>query len=257
MKTSLSTVRIFILTLSLTMAGVSFAQEPAVLLDSAAQAYNKGHYASAVSFCERTLAAGYESAAVYYNLGNAWFKQNEMAAAIYNYERALLLAPGDEDILHNLKIANSRIIDKIEVVPDLFFERWWKSFYNLFPGDTWALLSLVFLSMFLTALSVFFLSGRTSVRRAGFWSAVVFLVFIGFSTAFAWKNHFRSRHKDHGIVFSPSITAKSSPDASSVDLFVLHEGTKVQIGDRVDQWIRIRIANGTVGWIPAESVKEF
>jgi len=239
--------------------GIAGVQAPHVahFADSAAKAYNRGQFEASIKFYNKILEAGQESAAVYYNLGNTWFKLNEMAPAIYNYEKALLLAPGDEDILFNLKIANSRITDKIEVVPDLFFERWWKSFYNLFTGDTWAWLSLIFLGLFLFAFAMFILARSPLMRRWAFWPGLLLLVFAVFAFSFAWKNQFRQTHKTHAIVFSPSATAKSSPDASATDLFVLHEGTKVQVYDKVSGWVKIKLANGSVGWLPELSLKEF
>ncbi len=230
---------------------------PQAMIDSATHAYTQGHYESAINWYKQVLDSGYESAAIYYNLGNAWFKLNEMASAIYYYEKALLLAPSDEDILFNLKVANSRITDKIDVVPDLFFERWWKSIYTLFPGDTWAWLNILFTTLFLTMLGVFLLSSKPVMKRAGFYSALVFLLFAFFSYAFASKNHYRQTHHTHGIVFDPAVTVKSSPDENSVDLFVLHEGTKVQLNDSLNHWIKIKIANGSVGWVPVKTLRKF
>lgn len=237
--------------------GKALTPDVAQFADSAVAAYTRGEFEGSIKWYEKILASGQESAAVYYNLGNAWFKLNEMAPAIFNYEKALLLAPGDEDILFNLKIANNRITDKIEVVPDLFFERWWKSFYNLFAGDVWAWLSLSFLGIFLTALATFILARTAAMRRWAFWPGMLFLVFAAFAFSFAWKNQYRQTHKTHAIVFSPSATAKSSPDASATDLFVLHEGTKVQVFDKVSGWAKIKLANGSVGWLPEPSLREF
>ncbi len=230
---------------------------PHALLDSATSAYTKGFYSDAVVYYEKVLSMGLESAEIYYNLGNAYFKLNELAPAIYNYEKALMLSPSDEDILFNLKIANSRITDKIDVVPELFFQRWWKSFYRLFPGDTWALFSLIFFGLFLSALGIFLLSRRVTYRKIGLWAAVVFLVLASFSFAFAWKDQSRQTEKRNGIIFEPAVVVKSSPDEASVDLFVLHEGTKVEIQDKLDKWVKIKIANGNVGWLPATTLKEY
>lgn len=230
---------------------------PQAMIDSATNAYTKGQYESAIKWYEQVLSTGQESAGIYYNLGNAWFKLNEMAQAIYNYEKALLLDPSDEDILFNLKIANSRIVDKIDVVPDLFFERWWKSLYTLFPGDTWAWLSILFTALFLIALGLFVLSVKSVQKKVGFYSALLFLFLTFFGYAFAYKNHFRQSHHTHGIVFEPSVTVKSSPDENSVDLFVLHEGTKVQLSDSLNSWVKIKIANGSVGWMPSQAIKKF
>ena len=142
------------------------------------------------------------------------------------------------------------------MVPE-FFSRVVESFYNFFPTDTWAILSLVFLGLFLLALGIFLLSKRISYRKIGLWSAVVLIVFASFSFAFAWKGQQRQSEKRNGIIFEPAVVVKSSPDNASVDLFVLHEGTKVEIQDKLDNWVKIKIANGNIGWLPASTLREY
>jgi tetratricopeptide (TPR) repeat protein len=245
--------------LSILLAGLfgfTIAQPPKALADSATANYNKGRYEQAIAFYTKILAQGYESSEIYFNLGNSYFKSNDLPSAILNFERALKLNPGDEDIQFNLKVANSRITDKIEIVPDLFYEIWWKTLYNLFPGDTWAWIGIICIALMLIAAGFYFLSGNMFLRKSGFWVSVAMLIFAIFSGSFAWKSSTHQLNHTQAIVFDPAVTAKSSPDASSVDIFVLHEGTKVKQTDKVGEWIKIRIANGSVGWIPIKSVKE-
>lgn len=232
------------------------AQTPKALIDSATNCYNKGRYEQAADFYKQVLAKGFESADVYYNIGNASFKTNDLASAILYYEKALKLAPGDEDIRYNLKVANSLITDKIDVVPDLFYEIWWKTLLNLFSGNTWAWVGIVFLALALASFGVFVLAGSYTLRKASFILSMTMLVFMLFSTGFALNSTNRQLSHAYAIIFDPAVTVKSSPDDSSTDLFVLHEGTKVNVTDKVNDWIKVKLANGNVGWILAKSIKE-
>lgn len=232
------------------------AQTPKALIDSATNCYNKGRYEQAAEFYKQVLAKGYESADVYYNIGNASFKTNDLASAILYYEKAIKLAPGDEDIRFNLKVANSRIADKIDVVPDLFYEIWWKTLLNLFSGNAWAWAGIVFLALGLAFFGVFVLSGSYTLRKVSFILSITMVVFMLFSTGFAWTSNNRQLSHSYAIIFDPAVTVKSSPDDSSTDLFVLHEGTKVNVTDKVNDWVKVRLANGNVGWILTKSVKE-
>lgn len=225
------------------------------LIDSATACYTSGRYADALNYYEQVLKSGKESFEIYYNMGNAAFKTNEMAEAVWYYEKALRLNPGDEDAAFNLTLANSRITDKIDSVPLLFYERWWRAFVNLFSPDTWSLVSLIVLALSALGLVLFLQAGYMWQRKTGFWFSIVFGVLFAFSLSFAWKGTHRLADHNEAIVFTPTITAKSSPDASGVDLFVLHEGTKVVISDQIGDWLRIKIANGSVGWIEEKALK--
>lgn len=232
------------------------AQTTAVLIDSATNCYNKGRFEQSAAFYNQVLAKGYESAEVYFNLGNAFFKSNDLASAILFYEKALKISPGDEDIRFNLKVANSRITDKIESVPDLFYEIWWKSIFNLFSGNAWAWTGVVLFALCFVFFGIYVLSSSYALRKAAFILAATMFVFALFATGFAWSSSNRQLSHSFAIVFDPSVTAKSSPDDSSTDLFVLHEGTKVNVTDKVGDWVKIKLANGSIGWITLKSLKE-
>ncbi len=219
--------------------------------------FNEGLYNDAISAYESVLENGYTSWELYYNLGNAYFKKEELASAIYNYEKALKLNPESEDVQFNLKIANNRIADKIEPVPEFFLKKWWKGFYSLFPAHTWGIFSLfLFLGVLILAV-VFFISHAPGTKRTAFWTGLFLLVLTALSFTAGYKNFHEQQLQDEAIVFAPSVTVKSSPNKNAVDLFVLHEGSKLRITDEVDQWYEIRIANGSVGWLPEEAVKRY
>ena len=218
-------------------------------------AYKQEMYTEAISHYEAVLDQGYESAALYYNLGNAYFNINNLPSAILNYERARVLDPGDADIEFNLNIANSMITDKIEVVPEIFYIRWWKSLRNSVNLHTWTVAGMGAFILLVIFAGIFFLSRAVLIRKFAFWSGVVFLL-LSITLFFMTytKYDIQSKHLE-AIVFSPTITVKSSPSQLGKDLFVIHEGTKVIIIEEINEWCNIRIANGSDGWLPASSVK--
>lgn len=218
-------------------------------------AYNNESFIEAAGFYEEVLSEGYESAELYYNLGNAYFNLNKLPEAILNYERAKVLAPRDPDIEFNLSIANSMIPDKIEVVPEIFYIRWWKSLRNSINLHTWTISSIVVFVLIILSAGIFFLSRNLMFRKFAFWLGGAFIV-LGicvFSMTYT-KYDMQSKHME-AIVFDPTITVKSSPNQLGKDLFVIHEGTKVFIMEEINSWCNIRIANGSEGWLPAGSIK--
>lgn len=232
------------------------ASEVQVLIAKANRAYAAGAYTEASETYKKVVALGLESGDLYYNMGNAYFKMNDYAHAILYYERAKRLDPGNEDIDFNLKVANNKIADQIEPLPELFYKRWYYGIVNSFPSDTWARTGIFFfiLSLFLGA--VYLMSRVLILRKTGFWIGALLFLFSLFSLLFAWSGHSAIQNAHEAILISPTVTIKSSPDEKSVDLFVLHEGTKVQLKDQIGNWYEIRIANGSVGWIPASAVEK-
>ncbi len=218
-------------------------------------AYNNQYYEDAINNYQKIIDAGFESADLYYNLGNAYFKNDEIPSAILFYEKALKLKPNDEDIRYNLDVANGKIVDKIEPVPELFYKRWWRSFYNMFSADTWAKVSVGGFILFIILLSFYLLSKLIRIRKIAFFSGLVVLVITLFTFAVSLQKYHHLTHDREAIVFTPTITVKSSPNPNSVDLFVIHEGSKVEIRDQVGSWYEIRIANGSVGWLPESALK--
>lgn len=224
------------------------------LITAADSAYASKRYTEAIANYESILEQGYESAALYYNLGNAYFNINDLPAAILNYERARVLSPRDPDIEFNLSIANSMIPDKIESVPEIFYVRWWKSLRDSFNLYTWTVISLGVFMLLVISAGFFILSRQMALRRAAFWLGIVFILLsaAGFATTYS-KYDIQSKHL-YAIVFDPTITVKSSPNQSGKDLFVIHEGTKVFIMEEINGWCNIRIANGSDGWLPSSSI---
>jgi tetratricopeptide (TPR) repeat protein len=199
---------------------------------------------------------GYESFELFFNLGNAYFKLDDIPSALLYFEKAKKLKPNEEDVQYNINVANTHIIDKIEPVPELFFKRWWKSIVHAFSFDTWAKIMIISFILFFVLLSFYLLSRRILIRKAAFYSGLIVLTITLFSFVVSFQNYNIVKNHKAGIIFTPTITVKSSPNQNSVDLFVIHEGLKVSFLQKVSGWYEIKIANGSVGWIPASALKE-
>ena len=226
-----------------------FAQSPTQVFEGANQLYQQGKFAEAAEAYETILHNGYESAELYYNLGNAYYKSGSLAKAILNYERARRLDSTDEDLRHNLQIANLMITDKIEATPHLFVWDYWEGVKGAFSikSITWVAYGVYVLLLGSLALVIAARSFRA--RKLGLLSAFVSaLVLIVFVTVLVGKaSDVNSR--DTAIILADVTTIKNSPDAKSSDAFVLHAGVKVQITDSVSDWMKIRLADGKVGWM--------
>ena len=225
--------------------------------EQANAAYNAGSYDTAVVMYQKIIDADMESVPVYYNMGNAYYKLHNYPMAIYNYEKALKLDPSNDDVQTNLAIANLAIVDKIEPMPQPFYVKWWHSARAWLSGDQWAWCSIAFFALLLVALFMFLRSRRIGVRKLGFFGGIVFLVVFAVSVVFAAQLKQAAVNHDQAIVMAPTATVKSTPNENSVDLFVLHEGSKVTILETSNGWNKIRIANGSLGWLEADKMLSF
>jgi tetratricopeptide (TPR) repeat protein len=238
------------------IAGELWAQSPEELMNQGNKQYQNSNYQEAIETYRQIVSQGYESTALYYNLGNAYFKQNELGLAILYYEKALELSPGDEDILHNLEIANARTVDEIEQVPQLFIFEWWDSLLAALTVSGWTLVVTIFYVVLLSLIGLYLLTKSFILKKNAFIGAAVVLVLLIFSaTVMAAKIH-KVNSEDYGVLIEDTVTAKVSPDSKSSDAFVIHEGIKFEIEDNLDEWRKIRLADGKVGWIPQNSFGE-
>ena len=236
--------------------GAQALSYPDSLWKSGIQAYSEGDFEAAVQDWEAVRSTGLMSMELCYNLGNAYFKTGEIAPAILWYERALRLDPSDKDVSYNLEYARSLTLDKIDEIPEIFFEQWGHSLCYLLPSDTWAVLAIVMLTA-TVALALLFLLGSTSGRRRlGFFAGIFCLILTYFCFDFAQWQRKEALAQDQAIVMRPVTSAKSSPSESGAkDLFILHEGTKVKILDNVAGYASIELADGRQGWIPASDIE--
>jgi tetratricopeptide (TPR) repeat protein len=232
-----------------------FASDNLLLIEQANKYYDESEYSLAVETYETIINNGFESDKLYYNLGNAYFKLNNLPMAIFYYEKAKKLNPYDADILFNLEIANGRIIDKIEPVPQFFLFKWWDLLVKSRTMEQWARVSIFSFIIFLVMALVFLLARLVWLRKTGFWVGVLSLALFILSFILANQQYNSFNHRSEAIIFNPTVTVKSSPRDNSTDIFVIHEGLKVQLTNQVGDWYEIKIADGSKGWIKENDVK--
>ena len=220
------------------------------------QAYTDGKFADASTAWTSIEESGQKSAKLYYNLGNAWFKQGNYPKAILNYERALRLDPSYSDARYNLEFTGNFVQDKIEPVPEFILKSVARKVCYVMSSNVWAVIFLVLLAAALMMGLLFLLGSSVGKRRAGFYCGIVLLLLSAGALSFsAWQKS-DSMKTDTAIVMSPVSSVKSSPSSgSSKDLFVIHEGTKVTILDEVGSWKNISLADGRQGWLPAADLE--
>ena len=229
---------------------------PDSLFRAGVEAYTAGDYASALRDWQDVEATGLMSKELYYNLGNAYFKDSQIAPAILWYERALRLDPSDADVRYNLEYARALTQDKIEEVPEIFFEQWGRSMCYRLPSNAWAVIGLVFLALCVGCVLLFLLGSTPGRRRLGFFGGIAALLIALLGWDFAQWQRQEARRQDLAIVMKPVVSVKSSPsEGSAKDLFILHEGTRVRILDNVGGYAQIEIADGRQGWIPRREME--
>jgi tetratricopeptide (TPR) repeat protein len=234
----------------------SMGQDPATLLKQGNDFYAKSNYKEAASRYQKVLDSGYQSTEVYFNLGNAHYKLDEMPLAILNYEKALKLSPGDEEIKLNLQLASLKIADKVEAVPTFFLSQWWKAFVFLFSMQTLAVFTVVCGILGFALMIAYLFFERKLFKKVSFFSGLVLLILglVTFILTGIQSHHFSSHPQ--AIVMNGTVDAKGSPDSAAKTIFVVHAGLKVDIREQRDEWIKINVPNGTMGWIKLADVQE-
>ena len=218
--------------------------------------YQKGKYDLAVKAYESVLKANKESVELYFNLGNCYYKLQQTAPAIYNYEKALVLDPSNAAVLNNIKFAQKQTIDEIKVVPKVGFGKLIRDLTGIYPFDTWAWITVGLSTLFLLFFLGYYLSQTVVAKRIFFAGMFVILLFIlmSISAAFFEKSHFDNEKP--AIVFAESTAVRSEPQKASGTIFVLHEGTKVYVEETLENWKKIQLTDGSEGWIDGKAIKE-
>ena len=228
----------------------------AVTKAEADKAYQENKFTEAIRMYETILETDGESADIYYNLGNSYYKNKEIAKAVLNYERALLLSPGDADIRFNLEMAQSKTVDNITPVSEVFIVTWIHALINCMNESGWAVTAIVAFILLLICISLYIFGNRLLIKKIGFISAIVFLVVAVCSNIFASQQKNKLVERNGAVIMAPTITVKSTPNESGTDLFVVHEGTKVYIDDNsMKDWKEISLEDGKKGWLPASAIE--
>lgn len=226
------------------------------LWTSANEAYAQGMWTDAADGYEMISDMGLESAPLYCNIGNAYYKDGNLSKAILNYERALKFDPSYEDAAANLELMNSMIQDRIDPVPPFFLTKWFNDISYLMPSDAWAVIAVVLFALTLGLFLLFLLAPTIAGRRTGFFTGIATLVLMAFAFSFSVSQKNEYMNADKAIVMRPVTSVKSSPSSESTkDLFVLHEGTKVKVLDTVGSWNNIELADGRQGWLPSSDLE--
>ena len=244
---------LFLLFLS-TLSGLRAASSDG-LFEQANKAYQRLQFDSAAKYYEQIESQGLASADLHYNLGNCYYKLKQVAPAILHYEKALKINPADEDARANLALANLLVVDKITPVPTLFYQQWLNGFSKQFPSDKLARFSIYCAWFILLSIVLFLLTGSGTWKKTFFFSGLLASILLILSLTLAFKNEQQESSEGAAILFSSSAYIKSSPDVKSQDLFILHEGVKMQLLDQIGDWCRIRIANGNEGWIEKDEIR--
>lgn len=225
------------------------------LFEKANEAYNVGNYPEAVSLYKEVLKNGEESAELYFNLGNTHYKLNHIAESIYNYEKALLLDPGDKTIKNNLEFASNMLIDDIKVVPKSGLSNFIANTISILSFNGWAWLAIVAVVIFSVLFLLYYFSIASKWKRVFFTVAITAVVisFICLIFAFYMKNVIQN--EEFAIVFAEEVPVRNEPNLRGDELFLLHEGTKVQILNTFQNWVQLELANGSTGWLDKSSIK--
>lgn len=219
------------------------------LFHAANALYEEGNYEQALNTYREINTSGEESAGLYYNMGNAAFRSNNIGYAILYYEKALKLDPAYEDARHNLEFVSQYKVDTFEGVPEFFLRAWVGTMVNSLSEKTWSILSILLFAGMLTGVLVYLFSRRLSLKKTGFFMALFALLLFAVTFSSALTRHHRIVHPEEGIITVPTVVVRSSPSETGTELFVLHEGTRVKVNEEVSDWQNIRVEDGREGWI--------
>jgi len=234
---------------------INFAQTSNNLFKTANAFYQKGDYDNALKNYNQIEKQNVESADLYYNLGNTYYKLNKVAPAIYYFEKALKLDPNNEDFKNNLTVAQRMTIDKINILPKTFLQKLDQTYIKNISFETWAKVAIVSIILFVLFFLAYYFSVYSNRKRLYFVLATISIITVLFSFSFAYSgNNYNKTHRP-AIIFLAKANVKNAPTLNSTEAFELHEGTKVIILEQVDGWFKIKLADGKLGWISKTDLK--
>ena len=247
--------RIFTLILLVFSLVNLYADEKGELWTKANDAYSMGQYETALNDYIEIENNGYHSYRLYYNMGNAWYKTGNMGKAILYYEKALKLNPAGEDALNNLQIAKLQTLDKIDVLPEFIVSTWIKDIRNLMSSNGWGYTAVGLFAVVCILLLLFKFAPTTGGRKLSFVLACVVFLFFIFAVLFAFSLRAKAKSEDNAVVMVPVSNVKSAPNSTGNNLFILHEGSKVEILEQAGKWCRIEISDGRQGWLEGKDIE--
>jgi len=228
---------------------IMLAENAKTLFQIANDHYAKGEYEQSILLYDSIIKNDIESTGIYFNLGNAWYKSDDIPMAILYYEKAKKLEPNNKDINYNLELANSRIADRVENVPEFFLKTWWNNILYLFNEKQWTRLNILTFALFLIFTIIFFISKKPSLKKLGFMTSLILLLLSFVIGIIGFRSYKIKTTHNTAILFTPTVNIKSAPDDNSSTIFILHQGTKLTLLDKSGEWQKVKIANGSEGWL--------
>ncbi|MBE0572352.1 MAG: tetratricopeptide repeat protein [Ignavibacteriaceae bacterium] len=245
----------FFLVIILTLfSELPFAQNIDEQMQQAGVFYRNGDFDKAIGIYEQLRIDNFEGTSLYYNLANSYYRIGKLGYAILNYERALKISPSDEDVKHNLAFANLSTVDRIQPLPTFFLFEWWESVLASLSVNGWTYIAFFFYILLMMMIVVYFFAKTIFQQKLILFSGLGILVIFLIAVSLLIVKINREETVIGGVVTEQSTTVKTSPDQKSTDAFVIHEGLKVNLEDKLDNWIKIRLADGKVGWVENSSV---
>lgn len=226
------------------------------LFDAANENYKLGNFQKAIDQYLKIEESKQVSSDLYYNIANSYYKLNNVANTIYYYEKALILNPLNEDASNNLEFAKRMTIDNIEELPKTFLQKIEVNYIKILSYNQWAILAVIFSFIGAILFLLFYYSTISSKKRIYFLTSVLSFVFLSISVFTSYNQYQKELNTQYAIIFVSKASVNNAPTSNADEVFILHEGTKINIIDTVDNWKKIKLADGKIGWISADSLKE-
>ncbi|WP_299062936.1 tetratricopeptide repeat protein [uncultured Polaribacter sp.] len=244
-----------ILFLLLLIANSLAAQNIDSLFNSANELYRNGNYDKAIESYKQILKQDVVSDELFYNLGNSYYKLNKVGPSIFYYEKALQLNPLNQDVKNNLVFAKRLALDNIEEVPKTFFQKFNANYLQKLSYDEWAFVTIVFVLLSAILFLLFYFAHKPIKKRFFFTVAIISFILFLATISVTYNQYNFSKNTKQAIVFSSKTEVRNAPTLNSEEVFTLHEGTKVIVLDAVDNWKKIKLADGKIGWIISDEIK--
>lgn len=239
----------------LIIANSVVAQNAESLFSTANDLYKNEKLEEAIELYKKIEDQGMVSSELYYNLGNSYYKLNKVGPSIYYYEKALKINPSNEDVQNNLVFAKRLALDNIEELPKTVFQKVNENWLQKLSYNQWAIVVIVFSFLASLLFLLFYFSNSPSQKRFYFVTSLISFMLLIISLFITYNQYSFNKKNKEAIVFAETTEVRNAPTFNSEEVFTLHEGTKVIVLDTIDDWKKIKLADGKIGWIIASEIK--